>query len=326
MRVRLEQQGVELVRECPSPTCGRCFGSNLERCPQCNSELTTPIPVERDLAGRYRLERHIGTGGIGRVYLAIDQQDGKKVAVKICSVNLFGNSVVVSGFNREAVCLAHLNHENIVRIRDFGFTGGGGVFIVMDFIEGSTWLARLKQTGPVPPATAALWFDQLLSALAAAHDSGIVHGDLKPSNVIVGSQATGREQITLLDFGIGRILGIGEELGPNRRRSGTWQYMSPERRRGADISPEDDIFAVGVMLVEMLTGNNPLAIVGPLQAQAFLAEEFLFPMRYAGKCKALCQILQKCVAAEPNQRFRSATELRAEVIPVLASCHPVAKV
>jgi serine/threonine protein kinase len=310
---RLDRQTIKLLKECPQ--CGGCFDSLAERCPADSSELKLSLPVERVIAQRYRLDRRIGSGGMGVVFEATDLNLNRPVALKIMTGSLFGDRVALSRFEREARVLARLNHPYIVSIHDYGRLGGDGAYLVMELLTGASWRNELRRLGKIPPATAAIWFDQLLSALRAAHEADIVHRDLKPENVIVRSRENGGHGIKILDFGLAKMHSSVKNLTSVGVAMGTEAYMSPEQLRGEPADQRSDIFSVGVMAVETITGQVPArAPNGGISASAL--NKLLEAQRPEARAD-LCKVLLWCMADKLDERCSNAEEMQQHLVNVL---------
>ncbi len=320
---RLDDQHINLLNECP--VCGACYDRKITHCEADNSLLTLTLPVERVIEGKYRLDHRIGTGGMGAVFEALDLRLSRSVAVKILTGQLFGNQDALRRFEREARTAAKLEHTNIVPIFDYGLLGGGGAFLVMQLVRGNSWRAELKQAGAIDPKRAANWFDQLCTAVRAAHQAGVIHRDLKPENVIISPEEKDVERIVVLDFGLAKF--HTEEPLPDAYRTtfgvvmGTLGYMSPEQRAGADVDTRGDIFGIGVMAVETLTGRRPPS-TGATQEWMRTA---LMSDQPGPNNEALIQLLDRCLAAEPAARFDSTLAFQSELVGLIASCLPAAK-
>src|SRR3989440_3607313 len=200
--------------------------------------------------GRYRIMRKLGTGGMANVYLAEDQELGRRVAIKILNDRHAGDEQFVERFRREAKNAAGLSHPNIVSIYDRG-QAEGTYYIAMEYLEGRTLKELLVTRGPTPLPVAIDYARQILAALGFAHKHGIVHRDIKPHNVVVGPD--GRLKVT--DFGIARS--GSSQMTEAGSIIGTAQYLSPEQAQGKPVHPSSDLYSVGVVLYEMLTGTVP---------------------------------------------------------------------
>jgi len=229
------------------------------------------LPPEEDLSGRvfadrYRIERKIGAGGMGHVYLAEHTTIGKSVAVKVLSAAYRSRKDIVTRFLGEARAASALRHEHVVDITDFGTTPDGAVFFVMEFLEGQPLDELLATEGPLPWGRAKSFMLQILDALGAAHEKGIVHRDMKPDNCFVVPRSGGREHIKVLDFGIAKIMGGegSEGLTETGAIMGTANYMSPEQAHGDKLDTRTDIYSCGVLLYQMLAGRRPFEANNPM--------------------------------------------------------------
>src|SRR6059058_5818691 len=208
--------------------------------------------------GRYRILRKLGTGGMANVYLAEDEVLGRRVAIKILDDRHAGDDQFVERFRREAKNAASLSHPNIVSIYDRG-EAEGSYYIAMEYLDGRTLKELLVRNGPPPIPIAIDYARQILQAIGFAHRNGIVHRDIKPHNVVVGRD--GRLKVT--DFGIARsgasqMTEVGSIIG-------TAQYLSPEQARGAETDSTSDIYSMGIVLYELLTGEVPFSGDTPLE-------------------------------------------------------------
>lgn len=231
------------------------------------------IPDAGTQLGPYRVERQIGAGGMGLVFRAIDTRLNRAVAIKTATAGFDAR------FQREARAIAQLNHPHICTVHDIGPN-----YLVMELLEGLTLAARLKK-GPMPIDEVFLYGAQIANALAAAHEKGIVHRDLKPANIFLTRQAG----MKVLDFGLARSV-EDEALTAANVTVGTPAYMSPEQRQGKTCDARSDIYSLGLVLREMLTGSRD----GPL-ANA--------PMQ-------LAHIISRCLETEPGERWQSASDIR----------------
>ncbi len=318
---RIEGSQINLLKECPR--CGACFDRTEERCVIDGTELALTLPVERVLDGCYRLDQRVGTGGMGAVYRATDLRLDRCVAVKVMTGGLFGNEAALKRFEREARAAARLRHPNIVAIYDFGSIGEDGAYQVMELVEGKTLRTELREMGAMPPALAASRFEQLLAGLAAAHEAGVVHRDLKPENVILSCTAGGSETLKILDFGLAKVTAPmsaeSQSLTVVGAVLGTAGYMSPEQLLGEEVDERSDTFAVGVLIVECLTGSKPFSgsSFQDLLSNTLMGEYHL--PAGAENVHVLDTLLQRCLAKEKGSR-PLVSEIRAELIEAMRSC------
>src|ERR671935_1112129 len=200
--------------------------------------------------GRYKILRKLGAGGMADVYLAEDQELGRRVAIKILNDRHANDEQFVERFRREAKNAAALSHPNIVSIYDRG-EAEGTYYIAMEYLEGRSLKELILSRGPAPLNVAIEYVRQILSALRFAHRHGIVHRDIKPHNVLV--DAEGRVKVT--DFGIARA--GTSQMTEAGSIVGTAQYLSPEQARGTNVDQRSDIYSLGIVLYELLTGAVP---------------------------------------------------------------------
>jgi len=315
---RLGEQELQLVYECP--TCGRCFDAVEATCPDDRSELQPSLPVERVIMGRYRLDRKLERGGMGAIFEAHDLHLGRKVAVKVLHGALMGEEVT-RRFEAEARLTAALHHPNVVTVYDYGTTGTGNSFLVMELLAGFTLAQAIRDRGALPPAQVARWLDQVLDGVKAAHRAGIIHRDLKPANIFV-TEREGREgAVKILDFGVAKLRSTAIEAAAGLTQPGalvgTFSYMAPEQLVGAEADERSDVFALGVVTVESLTGERPFPGSDPAELLAAMGTgSFRLDGAYSGAGR-LRSILSRCLARQPEARFHTVVELQAELIPAL---------
>jgi serine/threonine protein kinase len=249
------------------PTCRAQFGDDLDRCPVDGEAL---LPDEAfssadvdlragDMVGEYRVEGKLGEGGFGAVYRAVHPVIGKTAAVKVLSRQWSSNPQMVSRFISEARAVNQIRHKNIIDIFAFGALPDGRQYYVMELLDGMPFDKFLREKGRLAPETALPLLRAVARALDAAHANGIVHRDLKPENVFLCFDEDGTIQPRLLDFGIAKLL--GESISGHKTRTGTPMgtpgYMSPEQCRGKAVDKRTDVYALGVMAHELLTGRLP---------------------------------------------------------------------
>lgn len=320
---RLDGSGLNLLKECPA--CGTCFDSSAQLCAIDGAELALTLPVERTVAGRYRLERLLGKGGMGVVYEARDLRLRRQVAVKILSGRAFGDEAALRRFEREARTCAALSHPNVIAIYDYGSLDTGGAYLVMELARGETLAAVIRRRGPLHSHGAAEFFAQVIEGLKAAHAAGVIHRDLKPENVLLAEAEDGRTVIKLLDFGLAKIL---EPVASSATTTaglittpgvmvGTFGYMSPEQLTGGSVDERSDLFAVGVMVFKALTGRPPF---GGATYHELLTKIERGDFQLPGDTPAVRRleaVLRKCMAKDPADRFVSAAAMQEELIPAI---------
>jgi hypothetical protein len=306
------------LKECPR--CGRCYDNEGVLCDDDRETLVITLPVPRTLNGRYELRRLLGRGGMGSVYWATDAQLRRDVAVKVAR-GVASDADGARRFQREARAAAQLSHPNVIRIYDVGEVDAAAdaVFLVMEHVLGHTLRAELKHGGALDGPTAAEWLDQILAGLSAAHAARIVHRDLKPENIIASRHPEHGLEVKILDFGLAKVhdpSAVQSQLTQTGVVLGTLGYMSPEQLTGAAVDVKSDIFAIGVITAEMLTGRRPFD--NPTYAELFravLLEEYHLPGEDASR-RVVDEMLQTCLAKEPAAR-PSADALRRALIPRL---------
>ena len=311
---RLDRNAVDVMRECPQ--CGTCFDRGVAECPHDGAELIPTLPIERTIAGRYRLERLIGRGAMGAVYDASDIGIGRRVAVKVLRPHVLGNETSKRRFHREAHILGGISHPAIVTVHDYGTLASGGAFLVMEHVAGATWRTILQQRGVIPPRELAVWLSQLCDALIAAHARGIVHRDLKPENVII-QHDDGKVLLKVLDFGLAKQLDDSEtdDLSASGAVLGTLGYMAPEQLSGRTVDHRADVFAVGVMAWESLCGAKPFD--GITAADLAIAMHQDSPEPPAQIPAAVRAVLKRAIAYDPGLRPATALEIQHELVGAL---------
>ncbi|HEV8631701.1 MAG TPA: protein kinase [Thermoanaerobaculia bacterium] len=327
---RLGEQELQLVHECP--LCGRCYDASEKLCPEDGAELTPSLPVERVIMGRYRLDRKLERGGMGAIFAARDLHLGRQVAVKVLHGALLGEEAT-RRFEVEARLTASLHHPNIVTVYDYGTTGTGNSFLVMELLAGTTLLAAIRDGGALDPVRVAGWLDQVCEGVKAAHRAGIIHRDLKPANIFItrldttedaaaGAAADRRDgPVKILDFGVAKVRSTALQatagLTAPGALVGTFSYMAPEQLIGGEVDERSDVFALGVLAVESLTGDRPFPGSDPGEIlHAIGAGSFRLNGAFAGADR-LQAALQRCLARDPEARFPTVAALQAELIPAL---------
>ncbi|MDX9722982.1 MAG: protein kinase [Myxococcota bacterium] len=294
--------------------------------PQVNDPL-----IGRVLAEQYYIESLMARGGMGNIYLARQQRLGKVVVVKVLRHEFCKDERVIKRFLREALAVSQLNHPHTAQVFDSGETPEGVHYIIMEYLEGESLDRRIARDGHLAPALAVSFVGQTAAALAEAHAKGIVHRDLKPSNIFIVSPHGVPEFVKVLDFGIakfyaGRDAGELTKLTAAGSTMGTPHYMAPEQIRGEEVDARADIYSLGVILWEALTGRPPFSGDSPMEI--FLGHlehklpklSQLYPQLKLPP--GLEEILRKCLAKKPGDRFRSAHELKQALDMVAVSASP----
>ncbi len=261
--------------------------------------------------GPYEILSPLGAGGMGEVYRARDTRLGREVAVKVLPELSAGSPDALARFEREARAVAALSHPNILAIHDFGRDRGVS-YCVMELLEGESLRQRLDASA-IPPRKAVEYAQQIARGLAAAHDRGIVHRDLKPDNVFLTRDGI----VKILDFGLARQAGEPSSSGSGPRASltasgtvlGTPGYMSPEQIRGKPVDQRSDLFALGAILFEMLTGQRAFQRDSPVETMMAVLQEDPSPSAGRGIPAELVEIVTHCLEKGPEDRFQSARDL-----------------
>src|SRR5438874_4108226 len=261
--------------------------------------------------GPYEITARIGAGGMGEVFRARDTRIGRAVAVKVLPAVLASNADRLQRFEIESRAAGTLNHPNLVTIYDVG-THEGTPYIVMELVDGETLRDKLRD-GRLSPRTTIDYASQIAAGLAAAHEKGIVHPDLKPNNVFV----TDDDRVKILDFGLANLTqpaGANDTEARTQARQtdpgtvlGTVGYMSPEQVRGQNVDHRSDIFSFGAILYEMLTGKRPFAGDSTADTMsAILREDPPEISGTTGVTPALDRIVRHCLEKNASARFQSA--------------------
>jgi serine/threonine-protein kinase len=292
-----------------------------------SSPRTVPPPDEligKTVAHKYLVEQMIGEGGMGKVYKAIQTALDKPVVLKVLRQALLSDERTVARFQREAKAASRLNHPNSISVLDFGQAEDGAMYIAMEYVQGKDLHHILSREWPLPEARVIRLMSQVLSALADAHSAGVIHRDLKPENIMVEQRRGEADFVKVLDFGIAKIVDGTNDDGPALTRAGfvcgTPEYMSPEQARGAQLDHRSDLYAVGVIIYQLMCGMLPFdsdSAVG--FATKHLTEVPPPPTKRRPEAKvsvAMERLIMKALAKSPDDRPQTAEQFRAELLAI----------
>ena len=290
--------------------------------------MSTTASLINHTIGNYRVTSLLGEGGMGVVYLAQHPVFGRKVAIKLLHAVLARDPDIVARFFNEARAIHMVAHENIVEILDFGQTPDGQPYFIMEYLSGES-LSDAIARGPMPPDQVEAIGVQMCKALGAAHAKGIVHRDLKPHNVQLVIKADGALQVKILDFGVAKILASPDGASSVKTRTGSLMgtplYMSPEQCKGAGVlDHRTDIYSLGVILFEMLSGRPPFNAegVGELFAKHMLEEPPLLTEFAPDAPPHMAAAIMKSLAKDPAARFQSMEEFRKAIVGEIKLARP----
>ena len=300
------------------PVCNVTYPETERFCPKDGTALVWQSGARTDLLGsviaeRYHVLKLLGAGGMGRVYLAEHVKMGRQCAIKVLHPAMAGDSEAIGRFNREAANASRIDHPNVAAIYDFGETPEGLLYLAMQYIEGRTLTQILRSNGALAPLRTCEIVRQAAEGLHAAHAMGIVHRDLKPDNIMITTDAEGVENVKVVDFGIAKS---ASETGQGVTRTGivvgTPEYMSPEQLAGEPIGGRSDLYSLGLVTFNMLTGELPfpeastgtLVVIRLTQPPRTLAEvrpDIAWP-------NELQAVMSKALERQPDMRQSSTRE------------------
>ena len=256
--------------------------------------------------GRYRIVRKLGSGGMANVYLAEDEDLGRRVAIKILNERYANDDLFIERFRREAKSAAALSHPNIVSVYDRG-EAEGTYYIAMEVIEGRSLKELIMTRGPLPIAQAIAYTHEMLEALRFAHRHGIIHRDIKPHNILIG------ERLKVTDFGIARA--GASQMTEAGSIMGTAQYLSPEQARGAPVTASSDLYSAAIVLYEMLTGKVPFTGDSAIEiAMKHLNDPPKPPSKIRPEIpEELDAVVLRALAKNPEDRYQTAEEFSEDL-------------
>ena len=296
-----------------------------------SSSAWSPVKPGDVLAGKYRVERVLGAGGMGVVVCAMHVDLGELRAVKFMLPHAVTSGTAVERFFREARAAARLRSGHVAQVHDMGRLETGEPYIVMEYLEGSDLAAVLKKQGPLPIEVAVRYVIQACEGLAEAHAAGVVHRDLKPANLFLGKAADGAPQIKVLDFGISKLTqeGTPSELTDTEATIGSPYHMSPEQVRSSrDVDHRTDIWSLGVILYQLVTGTLPFQGDGRLELCLAIVQDD--PPRPSSVREEVPPDLEaailRCLAKSPEARFPDVGKLAASLAALLPDAETTLRV
>jgi len=309
------------------PVCATQYRDDVRFCPNDGQTLRSSGPTEdlvgQVLADRYHIMKKLGEGGMGQVYLAEHVKMGRRSAIKVMNPSMVHDPEAVARFNREAANASRISHAHVCAIYDFGETPDGLIYLAMEFIEGEPLTELIRQEGALPVSRAADIAIQVAAALQAAHDLGIVHRDLKPDNIMLARDRDGADAVKVVDFGLAKAVG-GEGGNQKVTRTGlvvgTPEFMSPEQLSGDKLDGRSDVYSLGLVLFNMLTGTLPFpadsvqeAMVKRLTDEPAELLEVRPDLHFP---PGLQQILDSALARNPVDRYQSAAKFAHDLAAV----------
>jgi eukaryotic-like serine/threonine-protein kinase len=308
------------------PVCSTEYPANERFCPRDGTALRSQGGAA-DLVGsiiaeRYHVLKKLGEGGMGQVYLAEHVKMGRKSAVKVMNPGMVQNVDAISRFNREAANASRINHPNVAGIYDFGETSEGLIYLAMEFVEGQPLTDIIKQHGALPPMRASEIARQTAEGLSVAHDMGIVHRDLKPDNIMVAKGRAGADLVKVVDFGIAKAAASDEQkVTKTGMVVGTPEYMSPEQLSGDPLDSRSDIYALGLVTFNMLTGKLPFPGESMQETMIMRLTDDPHPLSAMKPDVAwpadLQLVMDKALARDANRRYRNASEYAHDLVQAI---------
>jgi serine/threonine protein kinase len=297
--------------------CGSKFGSRAEYCPHDGSLLAADDEIADPMLGtilleQFRVEEQIGVGGMGTVYRAHQTTIGRDVAIKVLRAELARDDQAVARFEREARLATSLDHPNLVRVFLSGRLPDGRLYIVMELLEGRSLADELHEDGPPSLERAVIMIMKLCAGLGAVHAAGIVHRDIKPENIYLVQRGRDNDFVKLVDFGVARVLeadGVGPTTTQSGRVFGTATYISPEAAMGDETDHRSDIYSLGVLSYQLLTGELPFegSTAGAILMQHVHDQPPLLQTKGRGAQVPddVAQVIMRSLSKEPEARYQT---------------------
>jgi len=322
------------------PACNKPISPGTKFCASCGHQLVEPETGEAKdpligqfVGGRFLVQAKLGEGGMGAVYQAEQVAMKRPVALKVLHPHLCQDDDLIERFHREAAAASRLNHPNTITVHDFGQTDEGTLYIAMEFIGGRSLAEEGETLSSLPWSRSVHIALQIAESLADAHAAGIVHRDLKPDNVMLLDRAGSTDFVKILDFGIAKIADAAEADGDKRKALtktgmifGTPQYMSPEQIRGTGVDHRTDVYALGVILYQLLTGELPFTAENPM---GMLTKHLMEPPRPMAQVRQgidvppqLEALTMKCLEKDPDSRYQSMMEIVPELGALAGDTRP----
>ncbi len=301
--------------------CGVAVHKALSTCPNDGTVIEEPAAFKRSFAGKYQFVCQIGSGGMGVIYKAKQPLLDRYYAIKMLNVQK-ANQQTLARFHQEAKAASTLNHPNVISVHDFGFTDDDDPYMVMDFVEGMS-LANLIQSGGAIPYREALGiFIQIATGMNHAHTLGVLHRDLKPSNVMLTNPESIVAEVKIVDFGIAKINKAEEcsSLTQTGDVFGSPLYMSPEQTSGKKVDARSDIYSLGCLMYEVLTGAPPLQADTIIQTMFLHLNQMPTSMREKASGghfpDSLEYVVRKCLEKDPALRYQTMLDLKGDLVKV----------
>jgi serine/threonine protein kinase len=273
------------------------------------------------IGDRYEVLSKIGQGGMGTVYKVRDKKLGKEFAVKVLRLDLARDQEAIKRFEQEAKAAGNLTHPNLVAVYDVGITPAGAPYLVQDYIQGQGLSREIEVRGHLDVRSSLAIFVQICYGIEHAHRNGVIHRDLKPSNILLTKSPAGKDMVKVVDFGIAKVLPIGSgrsaELTQTGEIFGSPLYMSPEQCKGEKVTESSDIYALGCIMYETLTGKNPFAADNTIKVILKQVQET--PVSLSSGFKgleipaSLDSVILRCLEKEPSERYQTVTDLREDL-------------